>query len=129
MISAGTKMRITTGITISPKYGLIAVLLLTAAISVRAQDERRFTFNAGAGFSPLVGQVSDRLNNGWHISFGGGYRFTPHFETNLQFTYNGFGVRPVVLTEAGVPGANSHMWSITVDPKLTLPPFGDRDSS
>lgn len=71
------------------KYPLIAVLLLTVATSVRAQDERRFTLNAGAGFSPLVGQLSDRLDNGWHVTVGGGYRFTRHFETNLQFTYNG----------------------------------------
>jgi hypothetical protein len=104
------------------KYALVAVVLLTTTISGRAQDERRLTLNAGAGFSPLVGQISDRLNNGWNITVGGGYRFTRHFETNLQFTYNGFGVRQVVLTEAAVPGANSHMWSITVDPKLRLRP-------
>jgi hypothetical protein len=127
MTSAGTKMRITTGITISTKYGLIAVLLLTAAIPGCGQDERRFTLNAGAGFSPLVGQISDRLNNGWHVTVGGGYRFTRRFETNLQFTYNGFGVKPLVLQEAGVPGANSHLWSLTVNPKLHLHPVGRID--
>jgi opacity protein-like surface antigen len=104
------------------KYALVAVVLLTTTLSGRAQDEHRLTLNAGAGFSPLTGQISDRLNNGWNITVGGGYRFTRHFETNLQFTYNGFGVRQVVLTEAAVPGANSHMWSITVDPKLRLRP-------
>src|ERR1700730_2512091 len=44
----------------------------------------------------------------------------PHFETNVQFAYNGFGVQPRVLDELGVPGGNSHLWSLTVDPKLRL---------
>jgi len=121
-------MKTTTGIrTFLTKYPLIAALLLTAAMSARAQDERRFTVNAGAGFSPLVGQISDRLNNGWHVTVGGGYRFTRHFETNLQFTYNGFGVKPLVLQEADVPAANSHLWSLTVNPKLRLHPVGRLD--
>jgi hypothetical protein len=47
--------------------------------------------------------------------------------TLTQFTYNGFGVRPLVLAEAGAPAANSHMWSITVDPKLRLHPSGRVD--
>ena len=121
-------MKKTTGVTtFYTKCALIGILLLSVGISGRAQDERRFTLNAGAGFSPLVGQISDRLNNGWHITVGGGYRFTSYFETNLQFTYNGFGVRPLVLQEAGVPSANSHLWSITVDPKLRLHPYGSVD--
>ena len=113
------------------KQALLAVLVATVALSGRAQDdERHFTLNAGAGFSPLVGQISDRLNNGWNVTVGGGYRFTRRIEANLQFTYNGFGVKPVVLQEANVPGANSansHLWSITVDPKLRLHPSGRVD--
>ena len=87
---------------------------------VRAQEpqEPKYSFNIGAGFTPLVGQLSDRLNNGWHMTAGAGFRMTSHFELNGQFTYNGFGVKPIVLTEAGVPSADSHLWSITADPKL-----------
>lgn len=113
--------------TLCTTYGVAAALILIATVSACAQDERRFTLNAGAGFSPLLGQISDRLENGWNVTVGGGYDFTRHFETNLQFTYNGFGVRPLVLTEAGAPAANSHMWSITVDPKLRLHPSGRVD--
>ena len=113
--------------TLSTMCGVIAILLFAVASGHAQQEERHFTFNAGAGFSPLVGQVSDRLNNGWNITVGGGYRFTPHFETNLQFTYNGFGVKPLVLQEAGVPSANSHLWSLTINPKLRLHPSGRLD--
>jgi hypothetical protein len=102
------------------RLSLAAILLPCVTVVCFAQTDHRFTFNAGAGFTPLVGGISDRLENGWHVTFGGGYRLTQHFETNLQFTYNGFGVRPLVLSEAGVPDANSHMWSISLDPKLRL---------
>jgi opacity protein-like surface antigen len=113
--------------TLCTTCGLVMALTLAAAVSACAQDERRFTLNVGGGFSPLLGQISDRLDNGWNVTVGGGYDFTRHFETNLQFTYNGFGVRPLVLAEAGAPAANSHMWSITVDPKLRLHPSGRVD--
>lgn len=111
----------------APSIYLALGLLLLAVAPGDAQDQRRFTFNVGAGFSPLAGQINERLDNGWNFTLGGGYRFTRHFETNLQLTYNGFGVRPLVLQEAGVPAANSHMWSLTIDPKLHFHPFGRID--
>jgi opacity protein-like surface antigen len=107
--------------TIYLRHSLIGVILLLCLIpACYGQDEHHFTFNAGAGVSPLVGDIHNRLSNGWHVTVGGGYQFMPHFETNVQFTYNGFGVQPRVLDELGVPGGNSHMWSLTVDPKLRL---------
>jgi Outer membrane protein beta-barrel domain len=99
----------------------LALLLLSLTAYSRAQDDTTpYTANAGAGVSPLVGAVSSRLNDGWHITFGAGYNFTKHFTTTLDYTYNGFGVSRNVLNEAGVPSGNSHMQSFTVNPKLRL---------
>jgi hypothetical protein len=97
-----------------------ALFLVGFAVSGYAQEpqEHWYTFNVGGGFSPLVGQISNRLDNGWHATGGIGVRMTSHFEIAGQFTYHGFGVKPVVLAEAAVPSANSHVWSITADPKL-----------
>jgi opacity protein-like surface antigen len=67
-----------------------------------------------------VGAISTRLDNGWHFTFGGGYNFTRRFSTTLDYTYNGYGVSKGGLTEAQVPDGNSHMWSLTVNPKLRL---------
>jgi opacity protein-like surface antigen len=89
-----------------------------------AQDSHRFTFNAGAGASPLVGDISTRLDNGWNFTVGGGFNFTQDFAATLQYTYNGFGVNQRVLTEAQVPEGNSHMWSLTVDPKVRISAVG-----
>jgi opacity protein-like surface antigen len=38
-----------------------------------------------------------------------------------QFTYNGFGVSQSVLKSAGAPNGDSHVWSITAEPRLQLP--------
>jgi opacity protein-like surface antigen len=82
------------------------------------QIKSRFTFQGGAGFSPLVGDISSRLDNGWHVTFGGGYRFTSWFSTTIDYLYNGFGVSSKVLNEAQVPDGNAHLWSVTANPML-----------
>jgi len=102
------------------RFVVTAVLALGLTGLGHAQEAREhwYTFNVGAGFTPLVGQVSDRLNNGWNARAGAGFRMTSHFEVNAEYMYNGMGVKPIVLTEAGVPSANSHVWSISADPKI-----------
>lgn len=97
---------------------LTAMLLAAFTLAVQAQSEHRFTLNAGAGISPLVSDISHRLDNGWHVSVGGGLNITRHLSATLNYTYNGFGVSQRILSEAEVPGGNSHLWSLTVDPKL-----------
>ena len=71
----------------------LATALLISAGGVSAQEEgRKWTVNAGVGFSPLVGALDKRLDNGWHASFGGGYYFNSRFSVGGQVMYDGFGV-------------------------------------
>jgi opacity protein-like surface antigen len=103
------------------------LMLLSASLYGHAQNEHHYTVEGGAGYSPLVGDISSRLDNGWHVTVGGGFNFTSHFATTLDYTYNGYGVTRRVLTEANVPGGNAHMWSITLNPRLRLNPKGKLD--
>jgi opacity protein-like surface antigen len=105
----------------------IALLVFGLLSLAQAQDDHKFTFQVGGGVSPLTGAISERLDNGWHVTVGGGYNFTRRFSTSVQYTYNGFGVSHGVLLEAQVPDGNAHMWSITLDPKLRLCPNGKFD--
>jgi hypothetical protein len=105
---------------INVKLGMISLLLFCLATMANAQDEHRLTLNAGAGLTPLVGRMGNSLDNGWGITFGGGYVFTSHFESNVQVSYNGFGITSGFLASTGAPGGNSHLWSVTVDPKVRL---------
>lgn len=101
---------------------IIAAMLtvLLGAALVHAQSDKGFTLSTSAGYSPLVGDIGSRLNNGWHWAIDGGYSFTPHFSATLEYMYNGYGVSRRVLNEARVPDGNSHLWALTVNPKLRL---------
>jgi hypothetical protein len=103
---------------------LAAVLLggvfaLAGAGVTRAQDHH-VTFNVGGGFTPVTGQLGNSIDNGWNIYFGGGYAFTPQFETNFEVGYNGFGLTSGLINAAGTPNGDAHLWSFTVDPKFRL---------
>src|SRR6202171_6468272 len=103
------------------------LMLLFASPYGYAQNEHRYAVEGGAGYSPLVGDISSRLDNGWHVTFGGGVNFTSYFSTTLDYTYNGYGVSRKVLTEANVPDGHAHMWSITLNPRLRLHPRSKLD--
>jgi opacity protein-like surface antigen len=94
-----------------------------AAIAAgQATTEHRWTGNVGGGPTALVGALSERLDNGWNFSVGGGYNFTSYFSGGIQFTYNGLGVSRGLLREAAVPDGNAHIWSITAEPKIRFAP-------
>jgi opacity protein-like surface antigen len=98
---------------------LASLTLWFGAVTVHAQ-EQGLIISGSVGYSPLVGDISSRLNNGWHVTVDGGYNFTSHFSTTLEYMYNGYGVSRRVLNEAQVPDGNAHLWAITVNPKLRL---------
>ena len=101
-----------------------AALLLFAGMA-SAQDHR-WTGDVGGGYTPLVGAIGDRLDNGWHVTFGAGYNFTDKFSLGGRVLYNGFGVNQTVLTEADVPGGRAHLWAFTAEPRLKLAPSDSR---
>ncbi|MGE5204473.1 MAG: outer membrane beta-barrel protein [Chlamydiota bacterium] len=103
------------------RSGALLWLLCLATAFAAAQSERPVAINIGGGFSPLVGDVSSHLNNGWHMTGGVAYNVNSVFSIGPQFTYNGFGVSRSALKEAGTPSGDSHVWSITAEPRLQLP--------
>jgi len=100
-----------------------AALLTSFAGVASAQDEEhKWTANFGAGFTPLVGALNQRLDNGWNISFGGGYNFSDHFSVGGQVMYNGLGVSNGLLRELAVPGGNARIWAFTAEPRFNFAP-------
>lgn len=95
------------------------LLLLGCAGAAAAQESyQKITVNGGFGVTPLAGQITDRLNTGWHFTVGAGYRFTQHFDMGLRYSFNSLGVKNTLLAEAAVPSGNANVWSITADPRL-----------
>lgn len=102
---------------------VVALLLSFSGLAAAQSDEgHRWTANLGAGFTPLVGALDKRLDNGWHITFGGGYNFNSHFSLGAQIMYNGLGVSKGVLRELAVPDGNAHLWATTIEPRLNFAP-------
>jgi len=96
---------------------LVGLLLLSVA---GFAQERRWTANVGGGFTPLLGNVNNYLPNGWNLEGGAGYNFGPVLSATADFTYNGLGVSQRVLNGAGLTGGGAHLWSLTVNPRLSL---------
>ena len=99
---------------------LIAVVVFLFAGNSYAQSdsEHRLTFHAGVGPTPLTGDISERLDNGWQVTVGGGINFSKYLSTTLDYTYHGLGVSRRVLAEAQVPDGSARLWSLTLNPKI-----------
>ena len=98
-----------------------AALLLSLAGAAPAQEEEhKWTGNVGAGYTPLLGALNQRLDNGWNVSFGAGYHITEHFSLGGQIMYNGLGVSRGLLNTLSVPNGNAHIWAFTAEPRLTF---------
>ncbi len=94
--------------------------LCFATVLATAQTERRYTFEAGGGFTPPVGRISQRLNSGWNLGAGAGVNLTNAFSLSAHYMYNGFGVNRGILAAFGAPGGDAHVWSLTAEPRLQL---------
>ncbi len=100
----------------------VAVLMISViALPAGAQSERAVSFNIGGGFTPAVGALSQRLDNGWNFTGGAAYNIRPSFSLGAQFMYNGLGVSRSLLDAAGAPDGDANVWSITAQPRLELP--------
>jgi outer membrane protein W len=97
----------------------VAVLLVLLSLTSLAQDHR-WTFQAGGGFSPLLGDLNNRLDNGWNVAGGAGYNFATGLSATVNYTFGSFGISHRVLADAGQSSGNAHIWSLTVDPKFPL---------
>lgn len=109
-----------------PHFSTALVVLMFAAlmpVSSFAQSEHPFTVNVGGGFTPLTGDISHRLDNGWHVDVGAGVNITRYLAASVNYDYNGLGVGRRLLNEAQVPSGNAHVWSVTLNPRLRLGHF------
>jgi opacity protein-like surface antigen len=99
---------------------LLYTLFAAAVIPAGAQDFSHFTFEGGGGASLPTGQTGDRLNAGWDVLLGGGYKFNKHLSVLLEYQYNRFSLTNLLLQNANQPDGFSTYWSFTLDPRYTV---------
>jgi hypothetical protein len=101
------------------KWFLNATCCVAAFAGVAAaQDWSKFAFNVGGGFTKPVVHTDGRANTGFNITAGAGYKFAPQFGISAEFGYNHLDLSDRILTAAGVPGGNAHIYSVTLQPNV-----------
>jgi opacity protein-like surface antigen len=96
------------------------IFLLSAICSTGFSQDRRLTLNAGGGFSPLLGDLNNRLDNGWNVTAGAGYNFGSGISVSASYMYSRFGISQRLVNGALGSNGNAHVWSLTLDPKFPL---------
>jgi hypothetical protein len=102
---------------------LLRVCAVTAVILfglATFAQEHRYTFEFGGGFTPPVGRIANRLNDGWNIGVGAGINLGKVFSIGPHFLYNSFGINNALLGAVGAPNGNGRVYGITADPKIQL---------
>ncbi len=109
------------------KLALTSCFGLLLTFSINAQEVPRFAFNAGGGFTEPLGNTGRHLDTGWNAGLGAGYNFSNRFGALVQWNFNDFGINSATLNNAGFPGGDVRVWSLTLDPIVHLTPRSKAD--
>jgi hypothetical protein len=102
---------------------LTRYFLFFAAISgsLFAQENSKFTADAGAGFTASVGTTGANLAAaGWNIEGGAGYKVTHNLSLNLDLGYNYLSVNTGTLNNIGVTGGYVDIFTTLVNPTYKI---------
>ena len=89
-----------------------------------AQDLSKLTFEGGGGLSLPTGSARSRLNTGYNLLAGAGWKFTPALAGLLEFQYAHFSLTNGALQAFNQPDGFNRFWSLTVNPRYTFHPEG-----
>ncbi len=105
-----------------------------------ADGSAKWTFELGVGATAPVGNTYHYLNTSYGFQIGGGRNFNKNFGVLMQFDYDRFGFNGRTLynqqalynyscsAAAGTCisdlDGNSHVWSFSLNPVITVPPLG-----
>lgn len=109
-----------------------AALLCTAGLvgspPLAAQSTPLFTANIGGGFSEPVYHTDGRVNTGFNVNAGAGINLMSHLGVIGEFGFNRFDLSDRSLLAAGIPGGNTRIYSVTLNPIIHLNPRGRTDA-
>jgi len=95
-----------------------AALIFGGVLS--AQEESRFTFSGGVGFTQPVRNAGRFLDTGWNVNGNAGLNFNRHLSGVVDLGYTHLGANSSSLSSAGFPGGGVNIMSATVEPIVHL---------
>jgi hypothetical protein len=100
-------------------FSACVIVLWTA--TAHAQQPTNWDVEIASGATATTGDIGDRLNGGWNLGLGAGYRFNEIFDLEGNFAFNGLGVSDQVLRTLQVPDGDASLMSLTVGPRVNIP--------
>lgn len=102
------------------------ILILATASALcfdsAAQTTGSFSFEGAAGPGLPTGSAGSRLNTGFSLLTGAGWKFTPNVSGMLEFQYDRFSLTNGALQSFNQPAGFNRFWSLTVNPRYYIRP-------
>jgi len=83
-----------------------------------------FAFEASGGFNA---PVSDSITYGGQFTVGAGVHINPRFATMIEYQFLDDKLPGALIAETGATGGHAHIWSLTLDPVISLFPKSSND--
>lgn len=88
----------------------------------KPHDYKNWVFNAGGGASLPHGTTHTYVRGGGGVAAGGVARnYSKYFGLRLDVQFDNLPLRTLALELAQAPGANSHVFSVMLDPIINIP--------
>ena len=86
-----------------------------------------FAFEVGGGFNGPTNQTSPYVTWGGQFTVGGGYNFSKRLALLAEFQLINDKLPGNLIAETGANGGHAHIWSLTLDPVISLFPKASND--
>ena len=88
----------------------------------KPQEYKNWNFNVGGGAATYSGTTREFVRGGGLIGSAGVARnYSKYFGFRLDFQYDNLPLRASALEAAQAPGASSHVYTLMIDPIITIP--------
>jgi opacity protein-like surface antigen len=96
-----------------------------SAFGDNAYVEKPWTFQIGAGYTPVVGGMDSQLTGGWNFGVGTAYNFTESLGLLLEYGSHHGGIENGILGRYSALIADStdgytRIWSLTLNPRWSF---------
>ena len=87
----------------------------------------KLEFEAGGGANAPTPDSSSYITWGGNFTVGAGYRIVPHLSLMAEYQFIDDKLPGAIIAETGANGGNAHIWSLTLDPVVSLFPKSKND--
>jgi hypothetical protein len=84
----------------------------------------KWAFEAGGGFNAPIGNDTPFITWGGNFTVGAGRNLTRNIAALLEYQFIDSKLTGAYVAAVGTPGGHIHVWSLTIDPVLSLPTKG-----